>query len=96
MEFIANEVIILKEGSLIRQGAPKALEDELDGAVWTVTISSDTEQEQFADVKISNMRRDENGIVLRLIAQDKPHSDAQLVRPSLEDVFLSFFGEAGV
>ena len=96
VEFIANEVMILKEGSLIRQGAPGVLEDDLTGAVWAVTVSSDVEQEQFAEVKISNMRRDENGITLRLIALNKPHPDAQLVRPSLEDVFLSFFGEAGL
>lgn len=96
MEFIANEVMILKEGSLIRQGTPKALEDELNGAIWTVTVSNDVEQEQFTDAKISNMHRDGDGITLRLIAQHKPHPDAQLVRPSLEDVFLSFFGEAGI
>lgn len=96
VEFIANEVMILKEGSLIRQGTPKALEDELNGAVWNITVSNDAEQEQFTDAKISNMRRDEDGITLRLIAPYKPHPDAQLVRPSLEDVFLSFFGEAGI
>ena len=42
------------------------------------------------------MRRDEEGVTLRLISDRKPHPDAQLVHPGLEDVFLYFFGEAGV
>lgn len=96
VEFIANEVMILKEGSLIRQGTPIQLEEELDGSVWSVTIPEATEQGQFAGCKVSNMRRDEGGVTLRLISDHQPHPDAQLVRPGLEDVFLSFFGEEGV
>lgn len=96
VEFIANEVILLKEGSLIRQGTPAALEEELDGSVWSVTVPEGSEQEQFIWCKVSNMRRDEGGVTLRLISDRQPHPDAKLVHPCLEDVFLSFFGEAGV
>ena len=96
VEFVANEVMLLKEGSLIRQGTPAALEDELNGSVWSVTVPEGLEQEQFIWCKVSNMRRDEGGVTLRLISDRQPHPDAQLVHPSLEDVFLSFFGEAGV
>ena len=96
VEFIANEVMILKEGSLIRQGTPTELEDELNGSVWSVTLPEGTDQTQLVGCKVSNMRRDEGGVTLRLISGQKPHPDAQLVRPGLEDVFLSFFGEEGI
>lgn len=96
VEFIANEVMLLKEGSLIRQGTPAALEEELDGYVWSVTVPEGSEQEQFIWCKVSNMRRDGDGVTLRLISDRQPHPDAQPVHPGLEEVFLSFFGEAGV
>ena len=96
VEFIANEVLILKEGKLVQQGAPSDLESKLNGSVWSVTIPEDITQELFSRCKISNMRRDEKGITLRLISDQKPHPNAQLTCPCLEDVFLSFFGEDGL
>lgn len=96
VEFIANEVMILKEGSLIRQGTPMELEDELNGSVWSVTLPEGADQMQLAGCKVSNMRRDEGGVTLRLISGQKPHPDARPIRPGLEDVFLSFFGEEGI
>lgn len=96
VEFIANEVMILKEGSLIRQGTPVELEEELQGSVWSVTLPEGAEPGPFAGCKVSNMRRDQDGITLRLISGQKPHPAARPVRPGLEDVFLSFFGEEGI
>ena len=43
--------------------------------------------------KISNMKTEPQGVVLRIISQEKPMPDAKWVEASLEDVFLYYFGE---
>ena len=39
------------------------------------------------------MKTDSHGVELRVIAKEKPISDAVLDEPVLEDVFLYYFGE---
>ena len=43
--------------------------------------------------KISNLKTDSHGVELRIIAKEKPVSNAVLEEPVLEDVFLYYFGE---
>jgi ABC-2 type transport system ATP-binding protein len=96
VEFIANQVLILKEGQLIAQNTPIALENQISGTVWEVTLSDSDGQEQFSQYKISNMQRNRDNVILRLLSDQQPHPSAVQVRPNLEDVFLSYFGEGDV
>lgn len=96
VEFIANRVMILKEGTLICQDTPAHLEAAIDGTVWQVTATNDAELEEYQQYKISNMQRDEQGVTLRLIAPEQPGPNAVPLAPNLEDVFLTHFGEGGV
>lgn len=91
IEFIANEVILLKEGHLLKQDNPQALMQEMDGKVWTITADDETLEERLSSLKISNMLRDQNGIHLRVIGDEKPEG-ALPEKANLEDVFLYHFG----
>lgn len=92
VECIAREVIILKGGSLLCQDSPSALTAALAGKVWTVVLEDSKTVEQFSGYPISNMQRVENGVCLRLLADECPSSDASEAVPGLEDVFLYSFG----
>lgn len=92
VECIANEVLILKKGQLIRKNTISALEGEIDGKVWLLEQTEHTGSTQFDDLKISNMQRQGNRIVMRVIAEEQPNSAATAVKPNLEDVFLYYFG----
>lgn len=96
VEYIANQVLILKEGVLVAQDTPAALEEQISGSVWQTVVSDQEMQEELTHYKISNMQRDEEKVMLRLLADKQPHPDAISVKPNLEDVFLSYFGEEGV
>ena len=92
IEFISNEVILLKEGHLLKQDTPQALMQEMDGKVWAVIADDNTLDEKLSSLKISNMLRDHNGIHLRIIGEEKPEG-ALPEKANLEDVFLYHFGE---
>ena len=92
VECIANEVLILKKGQLIRQNTISALEQEIEGKVWLLEQTEHTSITRFDDLKISNMQRHGDQIALRMIAEEQPDSAAVAVKPNLEDVFLYYFG----
>ncbi|GAB6989714.1 ABC transporter ATP-binding protein [Paenibacillus pini] len=93
IEFIANQVILLKDGRLLKQDTPQALVEGLKGKVWTVTATEEALDEKLHRLKISNMMREQNDIHLRVIDDEQPDVDAVNVQANLEDVFLYYFGE---
>jgi len=92
VECIANEVLILKQGHLIRKNTIAALETEIEGKVWSLSQEDTANTEQFSDWQISNMQRQDDQIKLRIISEEQPNPRAVAVKPSLEDVFLYYFG----
>lgn len=94
VEFIANQVIILKKGRIIKQDTPEALMNGIEGKVWSVKILNNRIDDRFEKYKISNMHRQDDNIVLRIISDKKPDVNSTNVKPNLEDVFLYYFGES--
>ncbi|TCO72164.1 ABC transporter ATP-binding protein [Marinisporobacter balticus] len=93
VEFIANQVILLKEGQLIKQDAPEVLMQEIEGKVWLVSANDKILNEKAPHLKISNMYRENQCIQLRVIDDHKPAENAVCVSPNLEDVFLYYNSE---
>lgn len=93
VEFIANEVLILKKGKLVRKNTTEVLEKEISGKVWTISLSDNESLLQFEKYKISNMLRDGQCMKIRVIAEERPSQFAELVQPNLEDVFLYYNGD---
>lgn len=93
IEYIANQVLLLKDGQLLKQNSPPALAREIKGKVWMVTVTDETMEEKLNHFQISNMMRDHDGIHLRVINDEKPDAHAVNIEPNLEDVFLYYSGE---
>lgn len=93
IEFIANKVLLIKEGQLLKHDSPDALMKEIEGKVWLVSAASDTIHNNSFKMKISNMFRDGDNIQLRVIDDNKPDAGAVSTAPNLEDVFLYYSGE---
>ena len=93
IEFIANEVILLKEGHLLMQDTPQNLMHSMENKVWSETVTDAALDDKLSSLKISNMLRDHDGIHLRIIGDERPDETAVPVQANLEDVFLYHFGE---
>lgn len=76
--------------------APECILQAVEGKVWTWVVSSD----EFASLKqthlISNTARRSDGVHVRVVADQKPDSDAQPLEASLEDAYLYFVQSARV
>ena len=93
IEFIANKIILLYEGNLLKYDTPAALCGELDGKVWALELNETDVPTELVHHTISNMAREGDGIRLRIIAENQPHPLAVSVPANLEEVFLYHCGE---
>lgn len=93
IEFIANRIILLHEGNLLKYNTPTALCDELAGKVWALELAETDVPTELVHHTISNMAREREGIRLRIISEEQPHPAATAVAANLEEVFLYHCGE---
>ena len=61
--------------------------------VWECFVEKNMVSDFMKKYKISNMKSEADGVILRIISHEKPFVNAQSVEASLEDVFLYYFGE---
>lgn len=93
IEFIAKEVLILKEGRLIKKETPQKLLKGLDAKVWMITVDEAEISSFQSKFKVGNITRLQDQFQLRILSDSKPHIDAKNGIPNLEDLYLYYFDE---
>ena len=93
VEFIAEEIILMKAGRVIQFGKPQDITAEIDGFVWECGVPTSQAERYAASWNVSNLRNEEIGTtVLRVIGERPPVAWAVQVQTNLEDLFLYCFG----
>ena len=95
VEYIANEIWLMKNGRLMQQGSLEVVLDSMPEKVWSFVTSQAEAAKFMKQYKVSNMKTDRDGVELRIISAEQPTASARAVQPNLEDVFLYYFGEKG-
>ena len=95
VEYIANEIWLMKDGRLVQQGSLNDILDSMPEKVWMLVTSQAEASKLMKQYKVSNMKTDRDGVELRIISAQQPTACAKVVQPNLEDVFLYYFGEKG-
>lgn len=94
VEFIADEILVMKNGKFLHRGAPEKIIQEIECCVWECTVDAQEAQRYMDQYNIGNLRRQNaDKTVLRIISNKKPMEEAQMVDPTLEDLYLYYFEE---
>ena len=93
IEYIADEILVLKRGNLETRGTANELLKEIQGAVWECLVPESSVKRLMQIYTISNQKHTENGMVLRIVNREMPVENAQPVPPTLEDLYLYYFRE---
>lgn len=93
VEAVANEILLMKDGELVRTGMSEEIIRTMPEKVWRLTVPNDKASKYLKDYKVANSRNFSGEMELRLIAKECPAPEAREEIPTLEDVFLSYFGE---
>lgn len=89
VEFIANYLILMESGKVIESGESNALINSIEGMVFETVVGD--EEMNFLEQKytIVNFHNEGDGMVrIRYIA-DLPFKNSKLVKPNLNDFYLS-------
>jgi len=83
-----NKVAVINKGNLIYLGEPNEMSKTAAGHVWQFYLSLREFEKQRKNLMIVHHMRDGEQIRVRCISKEKPHPEAQLVKPTLEDAYL--------
>ncbi len=93
VEYIANEIWLMKDGRLLRRGTAQGLIDSMAENVWKCFTDRSDVSALIKQHPVSNIRTEPHGVELRILSAEKPLPGAVMTEANLEDVFLYYFGE---
>jgi ABC-type multidrug transport system ATPase subunit len=88
VEAAADDIAVISEGRLVAHSTAELLLADVEGKVWIWVIASSEFNMVKRDYLISSTIRKSDGVHVRVISNEAPDGDAQLVSPSLEDAYL--------
>ena len=95
VEATATEIVVINQGRKVRQAAPEKLLGLLDEKVWQWIIPSSELPALKQKHIISSTVRRKDGLQVRVISDTAPAAEAQLIAPTLEDVYLQLVSANG-
>ena len=91
--YIADDILLMKDGQLAISGTAEALIASMPETVWRCVVPKRNLNACLKAYKVANVKTVPGGAELRIVSKGKPSQDAVPVEATLEDVFLCYFGE---
>lgn len=96
LEYIAKKIFILKDGTIVEEGAEEELKNKALGYIWEVVPESIRDREKIiAEYLVSKIYESNDSIRIRVISENRPNINARKVEPTLEDIYLMHFQREG-
>ena len=91
-EFIANRILVMRQGSFVLDGTPEQVVKQAAGKVWECHVEAHRAEEMAAQMQVANVRYAADGhAVVRVVSDEQPMAGASAVEPTLEDLYLLVF-----
>lgn len=91
VEYIADDIMIMKDGKIIHEGKPEEILTTIKGFVYEVNIPNQLTDDFTINYNVVNLRNNGNETVLRIVSEVQPDKRAKNVEPTLEDLYLYYF-----
>ena len=88
IDYIADRILIMKNGELIQEGTEKEITDKVEGCGWKCIVSEKEAGQITSSFIVSNMRSSGENVELRIISERQPVAGAENVESTLEDAYL--------
>ncbi|MEG0153731.1 MAG: ATP-binding cassette domain-containing protein, partial [Cellulosilyticaceae bacterium] len=93
VEYIANTILMMKDGKLIHQGALDEIIKVIENKVFECVVDNKMAISLSQQHPIINIRNEGTEVFLRLVANSVPYANASLSKATLEDLYLYYFSE---
>ena len=92
IEFIAKEIVLLKQGKLVSHDTCPNLVSEIENKVVEVEINREELNYFQNNYRVSNLYHNDDKIIVRLVTDNPPKNHkSTIVKPTLEDLYLYVF-----
>ena len=91
VEYIADEILVIKGGTLLKKGAESTIIQEISGKVWECRVTKQEAERLENSFTVCNSKAENGEAVLRIVSDSKPCDTAVSVPPCLEDLYLYYF-----
>ncbi len=95
VEYIADQILLMKDGSLVHHGTSQQLLAAAPTQVWTCTVPRAQADQLLHQYPVVNLKTLPQGVQLRVLSQTPHTPEAHPAEMTLEDLFLHHFGETG-
>jgi ABC-type multidrug transport system ATPase subunit len=96
VEAIATEIVVIHQGCKLQHALPEKMLQLLNGKVWQWIVPSTELPALKQKMIISGTVCRSDGIQVRAVSETAPALEAQMVSPSIEDVYLFLVNQNGV
>ena len=93
IEYISDQVLVMKKGSFILQGTAEELLDKVKGEVWSCHIPNKDWTKFESQFCIANSHALAKYVDARIVSLEPPIEGAINVEPTLEDLYLKYFSD---
>lgn len=93
VEFIADEILLMKEGHIAEQGSIDRVTESIRGKVWEYEADPEEALKLNDRFPVSNLKNQGDKVRLRIVSDTCPCEGAIPAGPGLEDVYLYYFEE---
>lgn len=93
VEYIANTILMMKDGKLIHQGSLDEIIKVIENQVFECVVDNQMSIILSQQYPIINTRNEGTEVFLRLVANSVPHATAKPSKATLEDLYLYYFSE---
>ena len=93
VSYIADTILMMKQGHFLLQEPMSTVTDSIRGKVWELLVDERMAAEYSRKFSVVNLHHENDMVRLRMIEETAPGENAQMVEPGLEDLFLYYFGE---
>lgn len=93
VEYIADQILLMKDGSLVHHGTSQQLLAAAPTQVWVCTVPRAQADQLLHQYPVVNLKTLPQGVQLRVLSQTPPVPEAHPAEMTLKDLFLHYFGE---
>lgn len=88
IDYIADKILIMKNGDLIQEGTENSIVQKVEGHIWKCVVSEKEAEQIEKRYIVSNIKNSGSNVELRIISEKQPVLNAQNVESTLEDAYL--------
>ncbi len=92
VEFIAEQIILMKDGKFFYTGTSEDLTASMEEDVWSCTVPRQKVEQYLQNYLVGNVKHVSGGAELRILSKTPPTEQAVQEEPTLEDAFLLYYG----